>query len=32
LAEVMDITLVPELAQPGRQTFYLKLLGAALRE
>ncbi len=32
LTEVLNITLVPELAQPGRQTFYLKLLGAALRE
>jgi MSHA biogenesis protein MshI len=32
LAEVLDISLVPELAQPGRQATCLKLLGAALRD
>lgn len=32
LAEVLDITLVPELSQPGQQASYLKLIGAALRE
>lgn len=31
LAEVMDLSLVPELAQPGRQAQFLKVLGAALR-
>lgn len=32
LASVLDFSLVPELAQPGRQAQYLKALGAALRE
>lgn len=32
LAEVLDVSLIPELSQPGRQALCLKVLGAALRE
>lgn len=32
LAEVLDISLVPDLSQPARQAQCLKVLGAALRE
>lgn len=32
LAEVLDIGLIPDLAQPGRQAQCLKVIGAALRD